>query len=559
MLAFWSVRALCRVGCHAEGAFAAASSRKAFSSFRLRGGGGFGPFRRLRSVAAGTAAAAVGAAGVWVYVRSTPKAHCVSSLSPQQTKYDAGSFRSDLPTFTWDQIRAHSTPASGIWVVFKNGVYDISDFVSNHPGGSKIKLAAGGSLEPFWELYTVHKSREVYEMLEGLRVGNVVEPPPVQAKPTDEFSGDPERSPAMLVISQRPFNAEPPSELLTESYHTPSSLFFVRNHMPVPDVDVEHYRLTVTGPKGSKTFSLDELKSSFEHHRVAATMQCSGNRRTELSAVRPVKGLAWKTGAISNAEWTGIRLLDVLSHLGYTEDDANIQHVQFEGLDKDTTGTFYGASIPVDMAFNPRADVLLAFEMNGEPLPRDHGFPVRVIVPGVIGARSVKWLSHIVLSDDESQSFWQRKDYKTFSPSVDWDCVDFDRSPPVYESPIQSAICEPLPGNYVEMSDGEVLVKGYAFSGGGRGVVRVDVSIDGGVTWQEAKLDSGGQQLRRSWAWTLWEANLPIPKNHNGSVEIICKAVDASFNVQPDSPAGIWNLRGILNNSWHRVRLNVKD
>ena len=127
----------------------------------------------------------------------------------------------------------------------------------------------------------------------------------------------------------------------------------------------------------------------------------------------------------------------------------------------------------------------------------------------------------------------------------------------IQEYPIQSAICEPSPGTTLDDSE-EVTFKGYAWSGGGRGIIRVDVSIDGGKTWQCADLEKDKQPLHREWAWTIWEVTLPIPKHMRGKqLELVCKAVDTSHNAQPDSIDGIWNLRGLIHNAWHRVKVNV--
>lgn len=168
--------------------------------------------------------------------------------------------------------------------------------------------------------------------------------------------------------------------------------------------------------------------------------------------------MSWGVGAVGNASWTGARLCDVLADLKINED--NWKHVQFEGYDLDPSGTPYGGSIPISRALNPRADVLLAYEMNGQPIPRDHGYPIRVIVPGVVGARNVKWLGKIIISNEESWSQFQRGDYKGFSPSVDWDTVDFSKSPAILDMPVTSAICTPTPGEIVELKDGKMPLKG---------------------------------------------------------------------------------------------------
>ncbi|KAI4895484.1 hypothetical protein NFI96_016433 [Prochilodus magdalenae] len=476
---------------------------------------------------------------------------------------------SSLPVYSQEDVMRHSSLDEGIWVTYKGSVYDITDFVSIHPGGDKILLAAGGALEPFWALYAVHGQDHVLEILSEYKVGVLrLEDFKKQeaANVADPYSNDPPRHPALIVNSSKPFNGEPPPALLTDNYITPSALFFKRNHFPVPQVDPGKYRLEIEGlPRGTVSLTLDELKSRFPKHTVTATLQCAGNRRSDMHKVKQVKGLNWGVGAISNATWSGARLRDVLYHYGFGPGVASkAQHVQFEGLDRDVTGTPYGASIPLNKAMSEEGDVLLAYEMNGEALLPDHGYPVRVVVPGIVGARNVKWLGKIVVSENESQSHWQQKDYKGFSPSADWDTVDYKSAPAIQELPVQSAITHPVEGWTVDRHMKEMTVKGYAWSGGGREVVRVDVSADGGKTWHVAELQNGdkGQKPEpspppgRAWAWKLWEITIPLPEGAQ-EMELVCKAVDSSYNAQPDSAAPIWNLRGVLSNAWHRVKVKV--
>lgn len=459
--------------------------------------------------------------------------------------------------YTKEEVSSHSNSETGIWVTLGSEVFDVTEFVDLHPGGSsKLMLAAGGPLEPFWSLYAFHNQPHVRELLAQYKIGELN--PKDNVTPTletsDPYANDPVRHPALKVNSQRPFNAEPPPELLTENYITPNSIFFTRNHLPVPNLDPDTYRLHVVGAPGSQSLSLslDDLYK-FPKHEITVTLQCAGNRRSEMTQVKEVKGLEWKTGAISTARWSGARLCDVLAQAGHRLCQTEA-HVCFEGLDSDPTGTAYGASIPLARALDPEAEVLLAYEMNGQPLPRDHGFPVRVVVPGVVGARHVKWLGKVSVETEESHSHWQRRDYKGFSPSVDWDTVDFDSAPSIQELPVQSAITEPQDGETIE--PGEVTIKGYAWSGGGRAVIRVDVSLDGGLTWQAAELDAEEQRPRKAWAWRLWQLQASVPAGQK-ELNIVCKAVDDSYNVQPDTMAPIWNLRGVLSNAWHRVHVHV--
>jgi len=289
---------------------------------------------------------------------------------------------------------------------------------------------------------------------------------------------------------------------------------------------------------------------------------------------KPIKGLAWDVGAISTAEWRGVRLSDVLAYCGVTNDTAaanKLQHIQFEGLDHDAT-TCYGASIPISVALNPNRDVLLAFEMNGEPLTRDHGFPVRAIVPGTVAARNVKWLGRIIASPNESQNHWQQRDYKSFSPEIDWHNVEWRSAPAIQEMPLQSAITSPGPNTKLAAKQGtseiEITVRGYAWSGGGRNIARVDVSADDGLSWHTAELnpDAGANQpYNKAWAWTLWESTFVLPPavaaavaaKGETEVSLLCRAVDASYNSQPERGESIWNLRGVVNNAWHRVPIRV--
>ncbi|XP_019911222.2 sulfite oxidase, mitochondrial [Esox lucius] len=470
-----------------------------------------------------------------------------------------------MPIFTQDDVTKHRSIEEGVWVTYKGSVYDITEFVSMHPGGDKILLAAGGALEPFWALYAVHSQEHVLEILSEYKVGELsAEDRRKQqtVKSSDPYSTDPVRHPALHVNSLKPFNAEPPAEILSDNYITPSAIFFKRNHLPVPQVDPKAYQLHVEGLPGAEplVLSLEELKTRFPKHTVTATLQCAGNRRSEMNKVKPVKGLNWGIAAISNATWSGAKLKDVLLAAGYRPELAQQAcHVQFEGLDRDATGTTYGASIPLHKAVSDEGDVLLAYEMNGEDLPADHGYPVRVVVPGTVGARNVKWLGKIIVSEEESSSHWQQNDYKGFSPATDWDTVDFKSAPAIQELPIQSAITQPAEGATLDRRAEEVTVKGYAWSGGGREVVRVDVSLDGGQTWKVAQLQGGEKpQPGRAWAWKLWELTAPLPPATQ-ELEIVCKAVDNSYNMQPDTVAPIWNLRGVLSNAWHRVKVTIRE
>jgi len=380
-----------------------------------------------------------------------------------------------------------------------------------------------------------------------------------------DYSKEPPRHPCLQINAKEPFNAEPPRSLLVSSYVTPVDLFYKRNHGPIPIVDdLERYCFSISGLiKNPKKLFMKDIWM-LPKYNVAATLQCAGNRRTAMSKTRKVKGVGWDVSALGNAVWGGAKLADVLELVGIPNLTSTTQsggkHVEFVSVDKckEENGGPYKASIPLSQATNPDADVLLAYEMNGETLNRDHGYPLRVVVPGIIGARSVKWIDSINIIAEECQGFFMQKDYKMFPPSVDWDNINWASRRPQMDFPVQSVICSLEDVNAIK--PGKVKISGYAVSGGGRGIERVDVSIDGGKTWMEAsRYQKTGVPYvadgikSDKWAWVLFEVTVDVMQ----STEIVAKAVDIASNVQPEKVEDIWNLRGILNTSWHRVQVRV--
>ena len=318
------------------------------------------------------------------------------------------------------------------------------------------------------------------------------------------YSNEPKRSFKFVINSVEPFNAEPPLSELTKSFVTPNELFFVRNHAPVPIVHLDTYQLRISGLVNNKlVLSLAELKDRFPRVTVMATLMCAGNRRTELHKIQSVRGVGWGSSAVSNAVWSGASLRAVLLAAGIHPESRGL-HVAFEGLDN-VKGAPYGGSIPIEKALNVTEEVLLAYEMNGEPLPRDHGYPVRVIVPGYIGARFVKWLASVVVQKEESRNFFQQKDYKVFPSHVTWDIVDplWEVTPALLELNVQAVITFPEDRTMIE-SGVPCQIKGYAIAGGGRGISRVDISIDGGRSWHTAALvqEKDHGSVGNHWSWT---------------------------------------------------------
>ena len=237
------------------------------------------------------------------------------------------------------------------------------------------------------------------------------------------------------------------STRLRAAFVTPQKLLYVRSHGDIPDVDAASHRISVEGLVSQPSrFSVDELKHRFAPHTVRAVMQCAGNRRADMRHVRPVLGDPWAGGAIGHAEWTGVALRDVLGAAGCRDGEAS--HVAFEALDIATDREGPCALRCLDPACRRRSrpDVLLAPAMNGEELAPEHGFPLRVVVPGFAGVRSPKWLARIVVQDAPSEAFQQAEDYKLFPPDMREETQDLARGITIDEMPLNSTICVPSPG-----------------------------------------------------------------------------------------------------------------
>ena len=292
----------------------------------------------------------------------------------------------------------------------------------------------------------------------------------------DPYAYEPTRNSKLIVHGDTPMNAEVPRDVITQSYITPEEMFYIRHHHPVPllsEKDAENYELEVDLRlinEGATKVTLDQIES-LPKVDVTTTLQCSGNRRSGFNDLRRTSGTPWDQGAISTAKWSGARLVDVLMLASKDADgdaksttssslleslqclqntlsaNPNLRHLRFESIDG------MKASIDINKAFNPFGDVLVAYEMNGKPLPRDHGYPLRVIVPGYAAVRNVKWLSKLELADSEAVGAWQRGlNYKVLPPSVtDAKSVNLDDMPGLGEVAVFSGVTS------VELNESESL------------------------------------------------------------------------------------------------------
>ncbi|MCR9119054.1 MAG: molybdopterin-dependent oxidoreductase [bacterium] len=348
------------------------------------------------------------------------------------------------------------------------------------------------------------------------------------------------------IRSAMPPNGEPRLGSLVESWITPVKHFYVRSHAPTPKIDVDSFALRVEGMVDKpQTFTLAQLKDRLPAHIVTATLTCAGNRRTEHNAVKQVGGVQWEAGAIGNARWGGPALADVLKAVGV---QPAAKHVWFEGLDQIKKGDGiipFGGSIPLERAMQRGpASVLLAHAMNGKPLPPEHGFPLRTLAPGYIGARSVKWLGKIIVSDRPSPNHYLATAYKLVTESTDeaWAAAE-----PLMGFPINSVICKPITGAKVKAPTVEVA--GYALPTGSTGatISRVELSTDG-RKWVSAELDTAS----RPYCWRLWKANVEVSDRTKA---ISVRALDSQGGMQPS--AVDWNLKGYMFNAWHRAQIDV--
>ena len=336
-------------------------------------------------------------------------------------------------------------------------------------------------------------------------------------------------------------NAEPVLSELVKSWMTPTDAFYIRSHAPIPEIDHGSFRLKVEGLV-EKPFSISlQQLADLPQANIVATLTCAGNRRSEHIAIKPVKGVPWKEGAIGNAQWSGAKLSDVLRMAGIK---AEAKHVWFEGLDQiqRNNGIIpFGASIPLNKAMSDSEKMpgtILATGMNGEPLNGEHGSPLRTVVPGYIGARSVKWLGKIVVSDRPSPNHYVATAYKIVEDGTP---LEWSEQGPIYRMPLNSAICSQL------KKSKSLIVAGYALPQGrpGTSIRKVEVSPDNGRNWIEARITSQSQEF----CWVLWTAAIP---SRNAGDELMVRATDSRGSIQPEQVN--WNSKGYLFNSWHKVK-----
>jgi DMSO/TMAO reductase YedYZ molybdopterin-dependent catalytic subunit len=346
----------------------------------------------------------------------------------------------------------------------------------------------------------------------------------------------------LIVRSLRPEDLETPVSLLN-TWITPNDLFYVRHHSYAAKVNVDEWKLTVDGEVQTPlTLTLDDLKR-MPKHTVTVTLECAGNGRAFFDP--QVAGIQWEKGAVGTAQFAGARLADVLKKAGVK---ASGQYVAMNGADK-PVGKMpdFIRNAPMKKALD--ADTILAYEMNGEPLPILHGFPLRAVLPGWEGAYSVKWLTNLQVIDKEHEGFFVKTAYRYPNRRVaPGEAVAPQDMIPLTGLVVKSFINSPLDG--ATAAPGKVKVSGFAWAGESF-ISKVDVSMDNGSSWFPAKL--GKERERYAWQSFEYEFNITQP----GSYLLMSRATDDKGNVQPVAPQ--WNPSGYLWNVIDKVRINVKS
>ncbi len=342
----------------------------------------------------------------------------------------------------------------------------------------------------------------------------------------------------MLQMNGYAIDAETPLDALT-TYLTPNDLFFVRHHWNPMYPDAKRWALTVDGEVETPLrLSLADLRR-MPQTNVTCVLQCAGNGRGLYRPIVP--GVQWKYGAVGNARWTGVRVKDILDKAGLK---ASARHLHTFGTDKPPASVPpFHRSVEIEKILE---DGVVAYEMNGAPLPQLHGAPARLVVPGWAGDHWMKWLARISPQAEPQKGFYMDVGYRyPTQPGEPGVALKPEEMKPVTELFVKSNITEAparaLPGS-------PAVIRGLAFSGA-PDIAKVELTADGGATWQEAQLDPEHDP----YAWRRWSLRY-TPKTA-GKVTLHTRATDSRGSVQPKEP--VWNQSGYLYNGWHSVEIEV--
>lgn len=417
--------------------------------------------------------------------------------------------------------------------------------------------------------------------------GTQTYPLPPRSKPGNQVLPEDLKTPDSHVVRDprlirltgvHPFNVEAPlSDLFDEGFLTTKDLHYVRNHGAVPrveDPEIMGWEFSIEGMvENPIKINLAQLIRDYEQVTYPVTLVCAGNRRKEQNVVRKTKGFSWGAAGLSTALWTGVVIGDLLKA---ARPKRGARYVCMEGADKLPNG-YYGTSIKLNWAMDPNRGVLVAHKMNGEPLEPDHGKPLRIVIPGQIGGRSVKWLKRLIVTAGPSDNWYHIYDNRVLptmvNPEMSADLPETwkDERYAIYDLNTNSAICYPAHDEELSL-DSDITsykVRGYAYAGGGKRITRVEITLDKGKTWMLAnisypedkyRLAPEGERLfggrldmwwREScFCWCFWDLDIPVPRLQE-SDDIMIRAMDEAMMVQPRDM--YWSVLGMMNNPWFRV------
>lgn len=357
------------------------------------------------------------------------------------------------------------------------------------------------------------------------------------------------KDPGLVVLNDRPVNAETPADLLDDPV-TPAARLFVRNNgLPPQNIDPASWQLSIAGESAisPKQYSLAQLKQRFDHHSLQLVLECAGNGRNEFNP--PVSGLQWSQGAVGCPLWTGVRLKDLLEDVGVGE---NAVYVAYYGEDRHLSGN--PDEVPISRGVPLRKaledETLIAWAMNGEDLPLLNGYPLRLVCAGWPGSTSGKWLKKLLIRDrvhdgPKMMGYSYRIPCQPVAPGA----KVAEHGMCIIESmPVKSIITYPRTGAL--LNPGQPLpIRGHAWSGD-LPVAAVDTSIDFGASWQPCILEEPVNRL----AWQHFSTTLTLPVH--GYYEVWARATNGEGRMQPMLVPG-WNPEGYLNNACHRIAVRV--
>ena len=352
----------------------------------------------------------------------------------------------------------------------------------------------------------------------------------------------------LTILNDRPINAETPPHLLDDPI-TPTNRHFVRNNGIMPDLssnEISNWKLRIEGNvKNPKIYSIKDLKNNFEVITKSLQLECGGNGRAFFKP--PALGNQWSYGAISCSEWTGVRLSDVIKSSGIKPSSIYTGHYGADlHLSGNTNKNALSRGVPIKKALD--ANNIIAFAMNNEEIPLIHGSPLRLICPGWPGSTSQKWLNKIELLDHvHDGTKMTGKSYKVpILPIKPGEKVDISDLKIIESMPVKSLITFPKTG--LQHTSHNLNIRGHAWAGD-KQVKEVRISIDYGATWIKANLSNPVNK----YAWQNWDLNLNFPSK--GYFEIWSRAIDENNISQPFDIS--WNPKGYLNNSVHRIYINI--